>query len=49
MMAEYIMATAVDCVNDVRMEWDNYDVLTKDGIRVDYNGIPSAISHVANH
>jgi hypothetical protein len=35
MLAEYIVATAVDRAEDVRMQWDAYDILTKDGIKIE--------------
>ena len=35
MLAEYIVANAVGCAHGVRTEWDAYDVLTPDGIRVE--------------
>lgn len=33
--AEWLVAKALDCVNDVRVEWDKFDIITDDGIKVE--------------
>jgi len=35
MLAEYIVANALGCADGVRQQWDAYDVLTPDGIKVE--------------
>lgn len=34
-LAEYIVATALNCTNKPRIEWDAYDLKTSDGIKVE--------------
>ena len=34
-LAEYIVASAIDSVQDCRTEWDAYDIKTQDGIKVE--------------
>ena len=34
-LAEYIVATALGLADGVRREWDAFDLLTKDGVRVE--------------
>lgn len=33
--AEYLVGTDLDCVSELRQEWDAYDLITKDGIKVE--------------
>lgn len=35
MLAEYIVASDLGCADGVRQEWDNYDIETQDGIKVE--------------
>jgi hypothetical protein len=35
MLAEYIVGSALGCVGEVRTQWDAYDLLTPDGIKVE--------------
>lgn len=34
-LAEYIVGKALDCVNERRLEWDAYDLVTADGIKIE--------------
>ncbi|MBE6069361.1 MAG: hypothetical protein E7211_16980 [Clostridium lundense] len=34
-LAEYIVATAIEAKNEIRIEWDAYDLITKGGIKVE--------------
>jgi len=34
-LAEYIVATALGCTGKPRVEWDAYDLVTQDGLRVE--------------
>lgn len=33
-LAEYIVATAIEAKNEIRIEWDGYDLVTEEGIKV---------------
>lgn len=35
MLAEYIVATAIEAKNEIRIEWDAYDLVTEEGIKVE--------------
>ncbi|MGH4120853.1 hypothetical protein [Clostridium sp.] len=34
-LAEYIVATAIEAKNEIRIEWDAYDLVTKEGVKVE--------------
>lgn len=34
-LAEYIVAKAIDAMNPIRIEWDAYDLITEEGIKVE--------------
>ncbi|SHG70955.1 hypothetical protein SAMN05443144_1491 [Fodinibius roseus] len=34
-LAEFLVARALDCANSVRIEWDAYDVITDDGLKIE--------------
>lgn len=34
-LAEYIVASALDCVEDVRLPWEAFDLLTSKGVRIE--------------
>ena len=34
-LAEYIVASDIGCVSDLRQEWDAYDLLTMEGIKIE--------------
>jgi hypothetical protein len=34
-LAEFIVAKAMDCTDVQRTEWDAYDVITSDGIKIE--------------
>jgi len=33
--AEWLVSNALDCVGNVRIEWDNYDLITAEGIKIE--------------
>ncbi len=34
-LAEYIVASALDCISDVRQAWDSFDIETPEGVKVE--------------
>jgi len=38
-LAEFIVASDLGCISDVRQEWDAYDIETLDGIKVEVKSI----------
>jgi hypothetical protein len=34
-LAEYIVATAVGCADDTRAEWDAFDLINRDGVKIE--------------